>query len=120
MFAREYISQRDRGDTVNERTDLRALRLKYAGAIAAADAAEEAERVAQGDCSWRDAANAHLAACRVERAAGRAYMEALDAIDPACSVCGCTTDDACDEGCWWAQLPPAGPPLCSSCVSKAR
>lgn len=27
-----------------------------------------------------------------------------------CRVCGCTDDDGCCEGCWWA-----APGLCSSC-----
>lgn len=28
-----------------------------------------------------------------------------------CRTCGCTQDDACAGGCWWAE-----PDLCSSCV----
>ena len=31
---------------------------------------------------------------------------------PACVVCGCTHDNACDGGCSWAAAPV---PLCSQC-----
>lgn len=29
---------------------------------------------------------------------------------PACRVCGCTNDRACEGGCWWVE-----PDLCSTC-----
>jgi protein gp37 len=31
----------------------------------------------------------------------------------ACRVCGCTENNACDEGCWWVEED-----LCSSCIGK--
>lgn len=33
---------------------------------------------------------------------------------PACVVCGCTQNRACEEGCCWAI---GWPPVCSSCVT---
>lgn len=33
---------------------------------------------------------------------------------PACVVCGCTQNNACEEGCCWAV---GNPPVCSSCVT---
>jgi len=98
--------------------DLRALRLSYASAIAATVEAEQL-RSQGGSRRTLAASIATVGLITRERAAGRAYMAALDEQDPACSVCGCTQFDPCDEGCWWAQLPPAGPPVCSSCVSNA-
>jgi hypothetical protein len=34
---------------------------------------------------------------------------------PCCSVCGCTDDDACEDGCWWVK-----PNLCSACEDKQK
>lgn len=47
----------------------------------------------------------------------REHEEARAMTESACRVCGCTWDDACDGGCWWAVEPGAEPagPLCSSC-----
>lgn len=33
--------------------------------------------------------------------------------EPACRVCGCTDDRACEGGCWWVEAD-----LCSACVGK--
>lgn len=33
---------------------------------------------------------------------------------PACVVCGCTEERACDGGCSWVM---SRPPLCSACVA---
>lgn len=30
----------------------------------------------------------------------------------ACSICGCTDDNACEGGCYWVKLDP---PICSAC-----
>lgn len=35
---------------------------------------------------------------------------------PACRVCGCTEERACDGGCWWVPDPLELGPLCSSCL----
>ena len=90
--------------------DLRALRLAYARAIAATEAAETARAVeeAGGRVRLLDAAEGIRAmerlmvareavgrACAAELAAGRAFMAALAQAEPACRVCGCTTEDAC-------------------------
>lgn len=37
---------------------------------------------------------------------------------PACRVCGCTEDQACDGGCHWVDDPQMGD-LCSRCVNAA-
>jgi hypothetical protein len=39
---------------------------------------------------------------------------------PRCHVCGCTTDRACDGGCYWRTRLPAEPPLCSACPTRPR
>ena len=38
---------------------------------------------------------------------------------PACRVCGCTYDRACDGGCWWAKVEGGSAPLCSACSGTA-
>lgn len=37
---------------------------------------------------------------------------------PACRVCGCTEDAACEGGCCWVP-DPAGGELCSTCAAEA-
>lgn len=37
----------------------------------------------------------------------------------ACRVCGCTENNACEGGCWWAKNEPGSPPLCSACEGTA-
>jgi hypothetical protein len=32
-----------------------------------------------------------------------------------CRVCGCTDDDACEEGCWWVEFD-----LCSACADAQK
>ncbi|MER8380682.1 hypothetical protein [Mesorhizobium sp. M1399] len=34
-------------------------------------------------------------------------------LGPFCRKCGCTQEDGCREGCWWAE-----PDLCSSCATE--
>lgn len=34
----------------------------------------------------------------------------------ACTVCGCTENFACEQGCEWVQLEPV--PLCSECLRR--
>lgn len=41
-------------------------------------------------------------------------------LSPSCRVCGCTDDNACDEGCWWVKVEPASAPLCSACAGAAQ
>lgn len=44
--------------------------------------------------------------------------EGLDELDdgPACRVCGCTENDACEGGCWWVPDPTLEGDLCSACL----
>lgn len=45
-----------------------------------------------------------------------AALKAADAVPgPACRVCGCTDDNACQGGCWWVE-----PDLCSACADDAE
>lgn len=43
----------------------------------------------------------------------KAHNEAHDG--PACDLCGCTENQACDGGCHWVSLDP---PLCSQCDAR--
>jgi hypothetical protein len=40
--------------------------------------------------------------------------EGLD--EPACRVCGCTDEAACEGGCWWVPDPYLEGDLCSACL----
>ena len=98
---------------------LGALREAYVAAIAATDEAGRAynetigrrnsRKYERGVARW-----AHEAAILQERKAGRAFLDLLTYLDPACHVCGCTDRDPCGEGCWW--VASDGQPLCSSCA----
>lgn len=57
-----------------------------------------------------------------ERLGKRFFELARHFPDPyACSGCGCTEDRACDNGCWWVEMPSAGKQgLCSSCVKPGK
>jgi hypothetical protein len=48
-----------------------------------------------------------LGGLRAQRAADAA------AGSPVCTVCGCTENAACEDGCGWASLDP---PLCTRCA----
>lgn len=37
---------------------------------------------------------------------------------PICCECGCSWDQACGTGCWWAPDHPSGGPLCSTCADR--
>lgn len=95
--------------------DLRALRLAYGRAIAAAQALfPSPPRVPFSNVAIGKAEQAEIAA-------GRAYMAALDEQDPACHVCGCTDRTPCISGsvaCSWAHK-PGEPPLCDFCTQLA-
>lgn len=39
---------------------------------------------------------------------------------PACRLCGCTENRACDGGCWWVDDPADLGPLCSTCLPAAE
>lgn len=45
------------------------------------------------------------------RAKTAAAVRPPAALGDACRRCGCTNDQACEGGCWWA-----APGLCSACV----
>jgi hypothetical protein len=56
---------------------------------------------------------------RVDRIMGASLAELEEAFGggPSCRVCGCTDDDACPGGCWWAPDPEGGD-LCSQCAHR--
>jgi hypothetical protein len=102
-------------------TDLRALRLAYARAIAASEAAAAETARVLIHCVRAEQHRA-LEDLQVfqgaERDAGRAFLAALDIADPACRRCGCTELNACKGGCHWVYIDPGERPLCSACVGK--
>jgi hypothetical protein len=114
---------------VNEQqTDLRALRLALRKACDAAIAAEEAVTASvNGPLGYPNPEASELILARNcaqedEMDAAEAFLAALDVVDPACHVCGCTDEDACIDdfglGCHWVHK-PGEPPLCSACRDQA-
>lgn len=43
------------------------------------------------------------------------YLRARGAEEAICRVCGCTQNNACEEGCYWVESD-----LCSHCAGKRR
>lgn len=102
MYARQLLEERNIFPAVRHLLDLLASQERLLQRWAEAD-----PQVQQG--LWRAL---HAAADKVREAMGQ------DDPVPACRVCGCTEDNACEGGCHWVEDPQMGE-LCSRCVNAA-